>query len=87
MIVITTRKKKVLVLCLAGARLLLRPEKKSSSRLSGRCMIVRNLFSSCAIVLCQFLVLVENVGTCSTLFSGGLFWDQAGNSFWCYVRT
>ena len=32
--------KKVLVVCLAGARLLLRPEKKSSSRLSGGCVIV-----------------------------------------------
>jgi hypothetical protein len=31
------RKKKILVVCLAGARSLLRPEKKSSSRLSGRC--------------------------------------------------
>ncbi len=29
------RKKKVLVVCLAGARSLLQPEKKSSSRLSG----------------------------------------------------
>ncbi len=34
------RKKKVLVVCLAGARSLLRPEKKSFSRLSGGCMIV-----------------------------------------------
>ncbi len=32
--------KKVLVVCLAGAQSLLRPEKKSSSRLSGRCAIV-----------------------------------------------
>ncbi len=38
-IVITTGKKKVLVVCLAGARSLLRPEKKSSSRLSGGCAI------------------------------------------------
>ncbi len=44
-------------------------------------------FSSCAVVLCQFLVLAGNAGTCSTIFSGGLFWDRAGNSFWCYVRT
>ncbi len=44
-------------------------------------------FSSCAVVLCQFLVLAGNAGTRYTLFSGGLFWDQAGNSFWCYVRT
>jgi hypothetical protein len=30
---------------------------------------------------------VENLaGTRSTLFSGGLFWDRAGNSFWCHVR-
>ncbi len=41
----------------------------------------RNLFSSCAVVFCQFLVLVGNAGTCSTLFSGGLFWNQVGNSF------
>ncbi len=47
----------------------------------------RNLFSSCVVVLCQFLVLAGNAGTCSTLFSSGLFWDQAGNSFWYYVRT
>jgi hypothetical protein len=47
----------------------------------------RNLFSSCAVVLCQFLVLAGNAGTRSTLFSGGLFWDRAGNSFWCYVFT
>jgi hypothetical protein len=26
-------------------------------------------------------------GKCGTLFSGGLFWDRAGNSFWCNVRT
>ena len=32
-------KKKVLVICLAGAQSLLRPEKKSSSRLSGGCAI------------------------------------------------
>jgi hypothetical protein len=38
-------------------------------------------FSSCAVVLCQFLVLAGNAGTRSTLFSGGLFWDQAGNNF------
>ena len=31
---------KVLVICLAGVRLLLRPEKTSSSRLSGGCAIV-----------------------------------------------
>ena len=49
---------------------------------------LEELFSSCAVVLCQFLVLAGNAGTCSTLlFSGGLFWDRAGNSFWCYVRT
>ncbi len=34
------RKKKILVVCLAGARSLLRPEKKSSSHLSGGCAIV-----------------------------------------------
>ncbi len=33
----------------------------------------RNLFSSCAVVLCQFSVLAGNAGTRSTLFSGGLF--------------
>ncbi len=48
---------------------------------------LEELFSSCAVVLCQFLVLAGNAGTCSTLFSGGLFWDQAGSSFWCYVCT
>ncbi len=49
---------------------------------------LEDFFSSCAVVLCQFLVLAGNAGTCSTLlFSGGLFWDRAGNSFWCYVRT
>ncbi len=37
-IAITTGKKKVLVVCLAGARSLLQPE-KSSSRLSGGCKI------------------------------------------------
>ncbi len=47
----------------------------------------RTFFSSCAVVLCQFLVLAGNAGTRSTLFSGGLFWDRGGNSFWCYVRT
>ncbi len=31
---------KILVVCLTGARPLLRPEKKSSSRLSGGCRIV-----------------------------------------------
>ena len=47
----------------------------------------RNLFSSCAAVLCQFLVLEGNAGTRSTLFSGRLFWYRAGNSCWCYVST
>jgi hypothetical protein len=47
----------------------------------------RNFFSSCAVVLCQFLVLAGNAGTRSTLFSVGLFWDRAGNSFWCYIGT
>ena len=37
--VIMTGKKKVPVFCLAGARSLLRLEKKSSSRLSGGCAI------------------------------------------------
>ncbi len=35
--------KKVLVVCLAGGRLLLRLEKKSSSRLSGGCVIGSDL--------------------------------------------
>ncbi len=35
------RKKKVLVVCLAGAQSLLRPEKKSSSHLSGGCAILK----------------------------------------------
>ncbi len=39
MIVITTGKKGTVV-CLAGARSLLRPEKKSSSCLSGGCAII-----------------------------------------------
>jgi hypothetical protein len=51
------------------------------------CVGSKNFFSSCAVVLCQFLVLAGNAGTRSTLFSGRLFWDEAGNSFWCYVRT
>ncbi len=38
-IIITTGKKKVLVICLAGARSLLQPEKKKYSRLSGGCAI------------------------------------------------
>ncbi len=33
---------------------------------------LEELFSSCAVVLCQFLVLARNAGTRSTLFSGGL---------------
>ncbi len=44
-------------------------------------------FSSCAVVLCQYLVLAGNAETRSTLFSGGLVWDRGGNSFWCYIRT
>ena len=52
-------KKKVLVICLAGARSLLQPEKKSSSRLSGGCAIIittgkksfSRLSGRCAIVL------------------------------------
>ncbi len=38
--IIITSGKKVLVVCLAGARSLLRPDKKSSSCLSGGCAIV-----------------------------------------------
>ncbi len=45
------------------------------------CVGWRNLFSSCAVVLCQFLVLAGNAGTRSTLFSGGLFWDRAEIDF------
>ena len=32
-------------------------------------------------MLCQFLVLAGNAETRSTLFSGGLFWDQVGIVF------
>ena len=53
------RKKKDLVVCLAGARSLLRPENKSSSHLSGGCAIIittkkkssSHLSSGCAIVI------------------------------------
>ncbi len=52
-------KKEVLVVCLADARSLLRPEKKSSSHLSGKCAIVimtgkkssSRLSGGCAIVI------------------------------------
>ncbi len=37
---VTTKQKKVLVVCLGGAQSILRPEKKSSSHLSGQCAIV-----------------------------------------------
>ena len=58
-IFITTVKKKDTVVCLAGARSLLRPEKKSSSRLSGGCAIdittgkksSSRLSGECAIVI------------------------------------
>ncbi len=63
---------------------------KNNCRVGGDTLPLRGLeepFSSCAVVLCQFLVLAGNAGTCSTLFSGELFWDRAENSFWCYVRT
>ena len=47
------REKKVLVICLAGARSLLRAEKKNSSRLSGGCAIAittgKKSSSGCAI--------------------------------------
>ncbi len=38
--------------------------------------------------LCCCVVSVFGSGRkCGTLFSGGLFWDRAGNCFWSYVRT
>ncbi len=57
--IFTTGRKKVLVTCLAGARSLLQPDKKSSSRLSGGCAIVittgkkssSRLYGGCAIVI------------------------------------
>ncbi len=52
MIVIMTGKKRVLVVCLAGARSLLRPEKKSSSLLSGRCAIVITTGKKKVLVIC-----------------------------------
>jgi hypothetical protein len=50
-IIITTEKKN-LVVCLAGARLLLRPEKKSSSHLSGGCAIVITTRKKKVLVVC-----------------------------------
>ena len=59
--------KKGLVVCLAGARSLLRPKKKRYSRLSGGCAIIittgeKKIQSSVwrVVLLCQFLVLVGN---------------------------
>ena len=61
------RKKKDTVVCLAGARSLLRPEKKRYSRLSGGCTIIittgkKKIQSSVwrVVLLCQFLVLAGN---------------------------
>ncbi len=62
-------------------------EWQTEEQIHSLCVGWRNLFSSCAVVLCQFLVLAGNAENCSTLFSGVLFWDRAGNTFWCYVRT
>ncbi len=45
-------KKKVLVVCLAGTRSLLQPEKKSSSRLSGGCAIVIMTGKKKVLVIC-----------------------------------
>ena len=47
-----TVKKKVLVICLAGVRSLLRPEKKSSCCLSGGCMIVITTEKKKVLVVC-----------------------------------
>ena len=82
--------------------------KKSSNRLPAkkaqdlcRAVVVgwRNLFSSCAVMLCQFIVLAGNrfwlyiiyhhyvlrvPYSCGVVF---VFLVLAGNSFWCYVRT
>ncbi len=49
---VTTGKKKVLVVCLAGARSLLRPEKKKSSRLSCGCAIVITTGKKKVLVVC-----------------------------------
>jgi hypothetical protein len=56
-------------------------ESQTEERIHSLCVGWRNLFSSCAVVLCQFLVLAGNAETHSTLFSGRLFWNRAGNSF------
>ena len=55
MIIITTTQKKDTVICLAGARSLLRPEKKRYSRLSGGCAIIittgkKRYLAGCAVV-------------------------------------
>ncbi len=46
------RKKKVLIVCLAGALSLLRPEKKSSNRLSGGCAIIITTGKKKILVVC-----------------------------------
>ena len=46
------RKKKVLVVCLVGARSLLRPEKRSSNRLSGGCAITIMTGKKKVLVVC-----------------------------------
>ncbi len=59
------RKKKVLVVCLVGARSLLRLEKKSSSRLSGGCAIITVGFSlnRDSVAMVQYNLLRRNILT------------------------
>ncbi len=47
------------------------------------CGLEEPFFQLCCCVVSVF----GSGGKCGTLFSGGLFWDQAGNRLWCYVRT
>ncbi len=70
-------------------------ERQTESQIHLLHMGWRNLFSSCAVVLCQFLVLEGNrfwftyscIQSTKQLWCFVSFLVVAGKSFWCYVHT
>jgi hypothetical protein len=71
-------------------------EWQTEKQIHSLCVGWRNLFSRCAVVLCQFLVLVGkrfwSTYACTIQSTIKLWWCVSylvlvGNSFWCYAHT
>ncbi len=72
--------------CCCGGKVLLRPEKKRYSRLSGGCAIIITNGKkkySCLSGGCMIIIATGKKDTVVCLAGA----RSTGNSFWCYVRT